>query len=518
MNKPAVLKDKSNQKITLLVYTLLTLALLASACGDLTGTTTTQDTEALYTAAAETMVAEMTLQAADTAYARLTEPVRTPLAALLTATSTPKPSPTLPPPSALPPSPTSLPPSPTSPPLPCDWADFVGDVSVPDNTSFPPGADFTKIWRLRNIGSCTWSSDYDLVFSGGDLMGAVRVQPLPRIVQPGETVDLAVALRAPASPGTYRGDWMLRSPSGNVFGISTNAQDSFWVQIRADQIGRADQYAFDFVANYCVADWSNGSERLNCPGAPTNNTAFLVLLEMPALETRVENEPALWTRPAPGRQGWIVGEYPPYQVRNGDHFVTEIGCLYDSPDCDLRFQLDYRASNGVVRNLGTWREAYDSTTTNINLDLSGLENRFVQFILSVNNLDDFQDANAFWFVPHIRNLVEINRVVLTWQQNQKDVCYQLEIYLSNRNSGTANAYFCQERSEYLGSTTLTSSELEKTVDSYDRLLSFNAEVYNASTEVLSSLVFSGGGRYEAVSVDIELLTSLAENLFNRIAR
>src|SRR5512143_3278895 len=40
----------------------------------------------------------------------------------------------------------------------CDWAQFVADVTVPDGTSYAPGTTFTKTWRLKNIGSCTWTT------------------------------------------------------------------------------------------------------------------------------------------------------------------------------------------------------------------------------------------------------------------------------------------------------------------------------------------------------------------------
>ena len=37
----------------------------------------------------------------------------------------------------------------------CDRAEFVSDVTIADDTTFTPGATFTKIWRLRNVGECT---------------------------------------------------------------------------------------------------------------------------------------------------------------------------------------------------------------------------------------------------------------------------------------------------------------------------------------------------------------------------
>ena len=33
-----------------------------------------------------------------------------------------------------------------------DAAQFVGDMTIPDGTSFAPGAAMVKTWRLKNIG------------------------------------------------------------------------------------------------------------------------------------------------------------------------------------------------------------------------------------------------------------------------------------------------------------------------------------------------------------------------------
>jgi len=43
------------------------------------------------------------------------------------------------------------------PPAGCDRAQFISDVTVPDGTTFAPGATFTKTWRLKNSGTCTWT-------------------------------------------------------------------------------------------------------------------------------------------------------------------------------------------------------------------------------------------------------------------------------------------------------------------------------------------------------------------------
>ncbi len=105
----------------------------------------------------------------------------------------------------------------TNTPIPCNKASFVTDVTIPDGTSIPAGGAFTKTWRLRNIGSCTWNSSYQLVFYSGDPMGPSLgyAQSLTSgYVSPGQTVDATVSLTAPLTAGTYTGYWGFRDPGG----------------------------------------------------------------------------------------------------------------------------------------------------------------------------------------------------------------------------------------------------------------------------------------------------------------
>jgi hypothetical protein len=120
--------------------------------------------------------------------------------------------------------------SPTPTPIPCNAVSFVQDVTIPDGSSIVTGGTFTKTWRLRNTGSCTWNSSYSLVFDRGEKMGGPDTQPLAGSVSPGATVDVSVSLTAPASAGNYRGYWRLRDGAGVLFGLSTG---SFWVDIKA---------------------------------------------------------------------------------------------------------------------------------------------------------------------------------------------------------------------------------------------------------------------------------------------
>src|SRR5512134_797366 len=65
-----------------------------------------------------------------------------------------------------------------------DRAQFVADVTIPDGTRFSPGTTFTKTWRLRNIGTCTWTTAYTMVFDSGTQMGSTTSVAFPSSVAP----------------------------------------------------------------------------------------------------------------------------------------------------------------------------------------------------------------------------------------------------------------------------------------------------------------------------------------------
>ncbi len=108
----------------------------------------------------------------------------------------------------------------------CDNAVFVSDVTIPDGTAIAPGATFTKTWRIKNNGSCTWNASYAVSFLSGTQMGGTSPQLLTAEVLPGSSVDISVALTAPATAGSYTGYWQIQNAAGTGFA------QSFYVQIQ----------------------------------------------------------------------------------------------------------------------------------------------------------------------------------------------------------------------------------------------------------------------------------------------
>ncbi len=397
-----------------LIYLAL-LVVFIGACNFATPTPVQPGREALLTSAAETIFPQLTLQAGLTAVAQLTlqaggqpgevYPTETATQALIptdtfvppTFTSTP----TL---VTLPPTNTPQPLAPTATSAPCDRARLVEDINVPDGTVFLPGAPFTKAWRLQNTGVCTWTPSYGLVFVQGDRMQGATYNSLQATVRPGESINLSVQLLSPLSNGRYRGFWMLSNASGRNFGLGDRADTPFWVDIRVT--AGSGPFEYDFSQNMCAASWESSAGSLRCPGDSNSGRGFVKYMNSPILENgKQENEQTLWMQPQAVRGGWIVGVYPLYTVRQGDHFMADIGCLKGNPGCDVTFYLSYQVPSKPVKTLGSWREVYDKKITRVVFDLSALAGKQVHFILSVTNQGAPADANAFWLVPSIRRLV-----------------------------------------------------------------------------------------------------------------
>jgi Ig-like domain from next to BRCA1 gene len=287
----------------------------------------------------------------------------------------------------------------------CDWAQFIADVTVPDGTSFAPGAAFTKTWRLKNIGTCTWSTSYALVFASGEKMGATTVVNLPSSVAPGATVDLTVNMTAPATTGKYRGYWQLRNASNVLFGIGTYANKPFWVEINVSQ---STTTGYDFVANYCSATWSSGAGSLACPGTDGDVKGFVIKQDAPKLENgTTDTNPGLLMVPQKVTGGYIQAVYPPFTVQKGDRFQTIVNCAYGASSCYVNFRLNYRIGTGAVKTLWTFKERYEGLFYRLNLSLDSLAGQNVTFILYIADVSGYGSPagdRALWGAPKIVRL------------------------------------------------------------------------------------------------------------------
>jgi len=168
--------------------------------------------------------------ASPTAAPPTTPPLASPLAS-------PSASPTAAPPPTASPMISASPPPPSASPTPpiaagcADKAAFYGDVTIPDDTAFDQAASFTKTWRFRNEGDCTWDSSYALVFAGGEMLNAPLVRLLAASVAPGQIAELSLEMRTPDRGGVFRSYWEFQNGQGVRFGTGAGGHDPFWVQV-----------------------------------------------------------------------------------------------------------------------------------------------------------------------------------------------------------------------------------------------------------------------------------------------
>ena len=281
----------------------------------------------------------------------------------------------------------------------CDWAKFIADVTVPDGTFYSPGATFTKTWRLKNIGNCTWTTSYALVFDSGEKMGAPSEVNFPSNVPPGATVDLTLNMTAPSNAGHYRSYWKLRNANKIIFGIGSTANGAFWAEIN---VATSTGSGFDFTAKANEAAWTSGAGALTFPGTSGDAKGFALKLDKPKFESGVElGYAGLLVAPQNIYNGYIQAKYPAFRVQSGDRFQATIGCEYGAASCYVAYRLDYQVGSGPIKTFWTFREKYEGLTYNVNLNLNSLAGQDVKFILFISAYGSSSGDRALWGNPVI---------------------------------------------------------------------------------------------------------------------
>ena len=194
--------------------------LTLTACNIRASAEPTPDVNALYTAAAETLIAQFNEQQTQTARAVTPTPQASPT---LPASPSPFPTFALPGLSTLAPGLTALPTvaigGAVSFPVGCDDAKFVGET-VPDKTNIDAQKEFKKAWSMLNVGTCTWDEGYTFAFKSGERLSGnnITISKEEDFTAPGESQAFVVTLKAPNQIGDFIGFWQMRNDAGTWFG------------------------------------------------------------------------------------------------------------------------------------------------------------------------------------------------------------------------------------------------------------------------------------------------------------
>ncbi|HEY3475753.1 MAG TPA: NBR1-Ig-like domain-containing protein [Anaerolineales bacterium] len=366
-------------KAALNLFILVILPILSACNLPSNAATPTDQSNAVFTAAALTVQAQLTQPAS----------FATPTLPLSVATSTSLSVPTLPA--------TSRPPAASATPV-CDQAQFVRDVTIPDGSQIAPGASFTKTWRLKNAGACTWSG-YTLVHLSGELMGATSPQSIAS-TGPGQEVDVSVNFTAPSAAGTYRSYWGIRNTSGAQLPVLGGSQsNSFFVEIQVASSG------FDLHTQATKANWVGGAGTLAFGGPDTDIRGFAMYRDNQRLEDGSSPAKVLEIHPQMVNNGSMTGRYPSYTITSGEHFRAKIGFLAKSDGTcgtgNVTFQLNYIEPSGASNSLGQWTDTCDGALKDIDIDLSSLAGRNIQLVLAVLANGSASEAAAVWVNPRV---------------------------------------------------------------------------------------------------------------------
>jgi hypothetical protein len=390
------------KKIIGVIFPLFVISALLLAACNMFGTGGNGYTASqLQTLAAQTIQAQVNQNLTQTASGpRIVIVTATPLP---TSAATQVPTATLIPPTA---TATMIPPTATPIPIPCNQAGWITDITIPDGTTLTAGASFVKTWQVRNTGTCTWGSGYVLVFLNGSSMGSPASVTLPSSVYSGQAVNISVPMIAPSNPGNYTGYWMLRAPNGAQFGVGTNGSTPLSVVIKVNTVpGPKDPNTiYDFVGNYCSAEWRTNASYITCPSPAINySTGSITRTYAPVLENgQVDDEGAIITVPGVGGDGMIQGQYPHVAIHSGDYFKATVLCSYQKSACNVTFEvLAQVEGSSTIKSLGKWNKTYNNSTMPITIDLSSMDGKQIIFYLKVYSNGNNQDDMAQWMAARI---------------------------------------------------------------------------------------------------------------------
>jgi uncharacterized protein YkwD len=106
-------------------------------------------------------------------------------------------------------------------------------VTVPDYSHFNTHETFTKTWRVKNIGTCSWTSSYSAVYSSGDQLSTTKSVALSNTA-PGATWDISLDMAAPSADGKYKVFYQLNNAAGQAMPIDDG--NTIWAIITVGKV------------------------------------------------------------------------------------------------------------------------------------------------------------------------------------------------------------------------------------------------------------------------------------------
>lgn len=244
---------------------------------------------------------------------------------------------------------------------------FVSDVNFPDGTMTLPYTTFTKSWYIQNIGTCTWNSNYKIVYYSGDKKGTADSFPLftsDKIAKTGESIIASVKLYAGETQSTYTTYWAMESDDGEVF----NGGDAQNIPLSSKFVVGSQ---YNFYENLSGAICSDDAGYFYCGSSDRTSGRGVVYYESnPTVESNYAGQPGIIIG-TPLTEGGITRvSFGPVQVPRGTWLRASISCRPDTPLCNTKVRLLVQAEGLTEQQVTETQEFNDGFTTQWNVQLS----------------------------------------------------------------------------------------------------------------------------------------------------
>jgi hypothetical protein len=139
-------------------------------------------------------------------------------------------------------------------------------------------------------------------------------------------------------------------------------------------------------------------------GPDTDANGFAMYRTGSRLEDGTSPAKVLEIHPQFVNNGEMTGLYPAYTVVLGEHFKAKVGFLAKADGTcgvgNVKFQLNYKEA-GVLTTLGEWTKTCDGTLKDIDVNLSSIAGKNVQFALAVKANGVADQDWAVWVRPEV---------------------------------------------------------------------------------------------------------------------
>jgi len=164
--------------------------------------------------------------------------------------------------------------------------------------------------------------------------------------------------------------------------------------------------SFDLHTRATDASWISSAGNITFGGPDTDVNGFAMYRNNQKLEDGSSPVKVLEIHPQMVNDGVMTGLYPAYTVVAGEHFKAKIGFLALSDGTcgsgNVKFQLNYKEA-GVLKPLGEWTDTCDGVLKDVDVDLSSIAGKNVQFALAVLANGPATQDWAVWVSPRIES-------------------------------------------------------------------------------------------------------------------